>query len=365
MLEFRNQKTTEKLIKEIEKNNLKRDIKIMHVCGTHEMTLVRWGLRSILPKNIKLICGPGCPVCVTSASEIDFAIELAKERNIVLTTFGDMFRVPGTCYSLSEAKSQGADVRIIYGIDEVAKIARKTDNEVVHFSVGFETTTPMIASEILENHDLKNLSIICSHYLIPPAMEHLLSCQDFEIDGFICPGHVSTIIGCNPYARLVDTFSKPMVISGFEPNDMLLSILMILKQMNDKEFKVENEYARAVKKKGNVVAQRIMDEVFEKCEKGWRGIGIIPNSGLRLKKKFAKFDARKKFGMKINKSRDIKPGCKCGEIIKGKAEPGDCPYYGKACTPGKPIGACMVSVEGACYINYTYSCNYVRGENGN
>ncbi len=327
----------------------------MHVCGTHEMTIARWGLRKLLPGNIKLICGPGCPVCVTSTSEIDFAIKLVKEKNVILTTFGDMFRVPGTDSSLSETKIHGADIRVIYGVNEAVKIARKTEKQVIHFSVGFETTAPTIASEILENKTLKNFSIICSHRLIPPAMNYLLSCKDIEINGFICPGHVSTIIGCEPYKVLAENFAKPMVIGGFEPNDILLSILMILKQIKTEISKTENEYIRAVKNKGNIVAQKAMSNVFKPCDKGWRGIGTIPNSGFKLRDKFVEFDAEKKFNIKIKKSLDIKTGCKCGEIMKGKAVPHDCPYFGKICTPERPIGACMVSVEGACYIAYNYS----------
>jgi len=355
MLEFRDKTTTEALIKEIRKISPENNIKVMHVCGTHEMTITRWGLRGLLPKNIKLICGPGCPVCVTSSSEIDFAIKLVKEKDVILTTFGDMFRVPGTGSSLSEAKSQGADVRVIYGIDEAAKIATKTEKQVVHFSIGFETTVPSIASEILESKTLKNFSIICSHRLIPPAMDYLLSSEDIEIDGFICPGHVSTIIGCEPYGVLAEKFAKPMVVGGFEPNDMLLSILMILKQIKAERPEVENEYTRAAKKEGNILAKKMMNDVFETCDRGWRGIGIIPNSGLRLKDEFMELDGEKKFKIEIRKSQDLRPGCKCGEIMKGKAIPQDCRYFGKACTPENPIGACIVSAEGPCYIAYNYS----------
>jgi len=355
MLEFRDKTTTKALIKEIRKISPQNNIKVMHVCGTHEMTIARWGLRELLPKNIELISGPGCPVCVTSASEIDFAIKLAREKNVILTTFGDMFRVPGTNSSLSEAKSQGADARIVYGIDEATKIAAETEKQVVHFSIGFETTAPSIAAEILESKMLKNFSIICSHRLIPPAMDYLLSSEDIEIDGFICPGHVSTIIGYEPYGVLAEKFAKPMVVGGFEPNDILLSILMILKQIRAESPRAQNEYTRAAKKEGNIVAKKMMNDVFEICDKGWRGIGIIPNSGLRLKDEFAEHDAEKKFKVEIRKSRDLRPGCKCGEIMKGKAIPQDCRYFGKACTPENPIGACIVSTEGPCYIAYNYS----------
>jgi hydrogenase expression/formation protein HypD len=355
MMEFRGRKATEHLLRQIREINPKRDVKIMHVCGTHEMTIARWGLRNLLPENIRLICGPGCPVCVTSASEIDFAVELVKRDDVTVTTFGDMFRVPGTYSSLSAAKSQGADVRVVYGIDEITKIAKGTKKEVVHFSVGFETTTPAVASEILEARNLGNLSIIPSNRLIPPAIRYILASGDVEIDGFICPGHVSTIIGLEPYKVLAGDFSRPMVIGGFEPNDILLSVLNLLRQMKDGRAEAENEYSRAVKDKGNTTAQRIMGEVFEACDTGWRGIGAIPDSGLRLRDEFSGFDATKRFRVKAGKSRDTAPGCRCGDIMKGTAVPEDCPHFGKSCRPGTPIGACMVSVEGACFINYTYS----------
>jgi hydrogenase expression/formation protein HypD len=355
MMEFRDRKATEHLLRKIREINPNKDVRIMHVCGTHEMTIARWGLRGLLPDNIRLICGPGCPVCVTSACEIDFAVELVKENDVILTTFGDMLRVPGTDSSLSGAKSQGADVRVIYGIDEIIRTARATKKDVVHFSVGFETTTPAIASEILASKGIENLSIIPSNRLIPPAMRYILSSGDVAIDGFVCPGHVSTIIGLEPYRTLAGEFSRPMVIGGFEPNDVLLSVLNILKQMKDGKPRAENEYSRAVRDGGNTTAQRIMGDVFEPCDTGWRGIGTIPDSGLQLKDEFSGLDARKRFDIKVRESRDTAPGCRCGDIMKGTAGPEDCPHFGKSCTPASPIGACMVSVEGACFINYTYS----------
>ena len=398
MLEFKDKTTAVFLIKEIKKiAKQKKFIKIMHVCGTHEMAIARWKIRDILPKNIKVICGPGCPVCVTSAKEIDLAIKLALEKKIILTTFGDVFRVPGSKFSLSEAKSKGADVKIIYGINEAIEIAKKNPKkQVVHFAIGFETTAPTTAIEILNNQKLKNFSIICSHRLIPPAMKALLESGECNIDGFICPGHVSTIIGSLPYESLAKKFNKPFVVGGFELNDILLSILMILKKINPassgdalnfiKKFSfiahprskiikyserrlincatslsdlVQIEYTRAVKSEGNKLALKKIYEVFEVCDKNWRGIGMIPNSGLKLKKKFIKFDAEIKFKISTdhaNKSQttnyDTMPGCKCGEIMKGLAEPKNCPYFKKQCAPDSPIGACIVSVEGPCNVAF-------------
>jgi hydrogenase expression/formation protein HypD len=353
MLEFRDKTRTDELLKQIQDINPNKKIKIMNVCGTHEMTIAKWGLRKLLPKNIKLICGPGCPVCVTSSYEIDLAIEISKQPNTTVLAFGDMFRVPGSKISLSQAKSQGSDVRVIYGVDEVIKLAKQTKNKVIFFSAGFETTTPAIASELLNNKDLNNLFIITSNRLIPPAIESLLSSQNITIDGFICPGHVSTIIGSNAYKQLSEIYKRPMVVSGFEPKDVLEAVLMILKQTNSNQAKTENQYSRVVKPEGNTVAQNIMYDVFEICDKEWRGIGIIPKSGLKLKKEFEKFDAEKNFNIQIQ-TQEVKTACKCGEIMKGNALPQDCPLFAKACTPNTPIGACIVSYEGPCYIAYNY-----------
>ncbi|MFH1838352.1 MAG: hydrogenase formation protein HypD [Candidatus Kuenenbacteria bacterium] len=380
--EQRDKLTSSFLIKEIKKLAKQKElIKIMHVCGTHEMTIARWKIRDVLPKNIKIICGPGCPVCVTSAKEIDLAIKLALKKEIILTTFGDVLRVPGSTSmsplkssrSLSEAKSENADVRIVYGIDEAIEIAKKNLNrQVVHLAIGFETTAPTTAIEILENQDFKNFSIICSHRLIPPAMKALLESGESKIDGFICPGHVSTIIGSLPYKPLAKKFKKPFVVAGFEPNDVLLSILIILKQLNKTNCDVclsdlvQNEYVRLVKPEGNKLALKKMQEVFEVCDKSWRGIGIIPKSGLKLRKKFIQFDAEQKFKLFINypamrdfdnhrsklSNYDVMPGCKCGEIMKGLAEPKDCQYFKKQCTPSSPIGACIVSIEGPCNVAF-------------
>lgn len=347
---LRDKKKSKLILDKIKQVNPKSEIKIMEVCGTHTQTIAKFGLRNILPENIKLTSGPGCPVCVTSSSEIDLAIELTKKN--ILTTFGDMYRVPGTKCSLSDTRS---DVRVVYSINETIKIAKKNlGKEVVHFAIGFETTAPFTAVEILENQDLNNFSIICSHRLIPPAMEFLLASGGCKIDGFLCPGHVSTIIGSRPYEPIVKKFNRPCVVTGFEPNDVLLGVYMILKQLKSGECKVEIEYKRSVRPEGNLLALRKLYEVFEVCDKGWRGIGLIPNSGLKLKKEFEKFDAQKKFNLSTKNAVDIKPGCKCGEMLKGLTTPKDCPLFKKKCTPQTPVGPCMVSVEGACNVAFRY-----------
>lgn len=353
--ELREKEKSIKILERIKRINLNRKINLMVVCGTHTQTVVKFGLRSLLPSNIKIIDGPGCPVCVCPAADIDLAIRLSLKKDVILTTFGDMFRTPGSRKSLADAKSEGANVEVVYGIDESTKLARKKlEKEIVHFAIGFETTAPSTAVEVLESEDLDNFSIICSHRTIPPAMEALLRSGECKIDGFICAGHVSTIIGSNPYKPIAKEFNRPCIVSGFEPNDVLLAVYMILRQLNRQEAKVENEYKRSVRPEGNLVALKKMWEVFEPCDKGWRGIGVIPKSGLKLRKNFEKFDAEKKFNVKIKNSIDIKPGCKCGEIMKGLAKPSDCPHFKKACTPDHPLGPCAVSIEGTCNVAYRY-----------
>lgn len=352
---LRDEKKSKIILERIRNLCPKEPMNIMEVCGTHTQTIAKFALKGVLPNNIQLISGPGCPVCVTVASEIDLAIKLAHMKNTMVTTFGDMFKTPGTEKSLADAKADGADIRVVYGVDEATEIAKRTPGKkVIHFSIGFETTAPSTAVEILENQDLENFSIICSHRLIPPTMEGLLQSGECDIDGFLCPGHVSTIIGSNPYKTIAKKFNRPCVVAGFEPNDVLLAVYMILGQLRRKEAKVENEYKRSVRPEGNLVALKKMWEVFEPCDRGWRGLGVIPNSGLKLRKKFEKFDAEKKFNIKIKNSIDIRPGCKCGEIMKGLAKPSDCPYFKKACTPDHPLGPCSVSIEGRCNVAYRY-----------
>ncbi len=304
---------------------------------------------------MELLPGPGCPVCVVPAKEIDEAIFLAKQENVILATFGDMTRVPASYSSLWKARAEGANVKIVYSPIDAVQLAKKyKDKEVVFFSVGFETTAPGVASLIL-NDPPENFSILCSHRLIPPIMELLLGIGDLHIDGFICPGHVATIIGVKPFEIFADAYNMPTVIAGFEPADILIAVLMILKQIVTNDIKCENEYLRCVKYEGNVKAQETMNEVFVPVSAHWRGIGRVPKSGFSLRKPYENFDARKKFDIRLeHQSRDILPGCSCHLVLIGKIYPPQCKLFGKVCTPASPYGPCMVSQEGTCRIWFKF-----------
>jgi len=316
----------------------------------HEATIVQFGLRSLLPSNIEVRSGPGCPVCVTSPNEIDAAAQLSMRNNVIVTTFGDMFRVPSTIGSLADVKAKGGHVKVVYSIHDAVDMAKRDPkNEYVHFAIGFETTAPPTAAELLM-HPSRNFSIICSHRLIPPALEHLLKLGEIKIAGFICPGHVSTIIGAQPYRPLSKKYRIPQVIAGFEPIDVLIAITMLLKQIHDGRTTVENEYTRSVRERGNVKAQRMMKEVFTIRDADWRGVGEIPCSGFELRSKFEEINAIKKFDVKVDQKYKPPLGCRCGEVLRGLIYPQDCPLFSRACTPNKPIGPCAVSREGACYI---------------
>jgi len=337
------------LLKEINK-----PIKLMHVCGTHEHTISKYGLRTLLPNELEILSGPGCPVCVCPAADIDKAIELGKRENTIITTFGDMIRVPASNLSLAELKAEGADVRIVYGPHDAIKIAKENpEKEIIFFAIGFETTAPLIGYEI-QNGPPSNFSIICAYKLIPAALELLISQSQLRIDGFISPGHVSTIIGLQPFKIFSDAYRVPNVIAGFEPNDVLLGILMLLRQIKNKKFETLNEYSRVVKPEGNKIAQEIIAEVFQSVSSPWRGIGRVLDGGLAIRDKYEEFDADKKFDIKIGKSQDIPPDCSCHLIMVGKIYPTQCKLFAKKCTPLNPIGPCMVSMEGTCSIYYKY-----------
>ncbi|MFP4005820.1 MAG: hydrogenase formation protein HypD [Candidatus Hadarchaeia archaeon] len=347
---FRDPEEAERISQKIRK--LSEDmnpVKLMNVCGTHEMNIVKHGIRNLLPKKIKLIAGPGCPVCVTPSREIDEAIELAEEGKKI-TTFGDMYRVPGSSSSLTSAKTKGADVQIVYGISDAVEIAAQNPGrEVVHVAIGFETTAPTTAAEMLREPP-ENFSILTCHRVMPPVMEHLLTSGETDIDGYICPGHVSTIIGAEPYRPLSKKFEIPQVIAGFEPLDILLSVLMLLRQMKEGRNEVENEYERFVREKGNERAKNQMKEVFDKTDDFWRGFPKIPKSKLELRGKFEKHDARKKFDIETEREIEFSKGCRCDEVLKGLIDPKKCPFFLNGCSPDSPKGPCMVSAEGTCSV---------------
>jgi hydrogenase expression/formation protein HypD len=324
-------------------------VKICHVCGTHEWTITHYGLRSLLPENVEVIAGPGCPVCIVPAAEIDEAVQLAQ-KGIAVTCFGDVIRVPGSQSSLLEAKAAGADVRVVYAVSDAIEMAKKEpDKQFVFFAVGFETTAPSTAVEALGKVPV-NFSFLVSHRLIPPAMELLLGVGDLQIDGFIAPGHVSAIIGLKPYELFPRVYRMPTVVAGFEPNDVLMSIYMILKQYSEGNAELENEYSRVVKYEGNIKALEMMNQAFTVTAGNWRGIGRLPESALQLREPLKDYDARIKFGVKVEQGKDILLGCECHLVIIGKIKPNECPMFMKACTPAKPIGACMVSSEGTCRV---------------
>jgi hydrogenase expression/formation protein HypD len=340
-------KQVAKKIREVSKKQ--NEIKICHVCGTHEWTITHYGLRSLLPSNIEVIAGPGCPVCIIPASEIDETVQLALE-GITITGFGDVIRVPGSKMSLLDAKAKGADVRVVYSVNDVIKIAKKEVNkEFVFFSIGFETTAPSTAFEIM-NKPPKNLSFLISHRIIPPAMQLLVKMKDLNLNGFIAPGHVSTIIGLKPYAIFPKNFGIPTVVAGFEPLDVLFSIYMIAKQIKEKKPRLENEYVRAVRWNGNVKAQEKLRRVFDIIDGSWRGLGIIPLSKYKLREAYDEYSAHSKYDITIEHGVDLHPGCKCHLVIIGKIKSTECPLFMKTCTPQNPIGACMVSREGTCRI---------------
>jgi len=323
--------------------------KICHVCGTHEWTITHFGLRSLLPNGVEVIAGPGCPVCIVPAAEIDEAVQLAK-MDVVVTCFGDVLRVPGSQMSLLEAKASGADVRIVYAVSDAVEMAKREPNKpFAFFAVGFETTAPSTAVEALNNPP-KNLSFLVSHRLIPPAMELLLGVGDLQIDGFIAPGHVSAIIGLKPYELFPRVYRMPTVVAGFEPIDVLMSIYMIVKQQAEGKARLENEYPRVVKPEGNLKAQEMIKAAFTVTAGNWRGIGRLPDSALQLREAFADHDARLKHGVHVEQGKDILLGCECHLVIIGKIRPNECPMFLKGCSPEKPVGACMVSNEGTCRV---------------
>lgn len=338
--------------------SLKREIRLMEVCGTHTVAIFRSGIRSILPENVKLLSGPGCPVCVTPHEDIDMAIELSKNRDVVLLTFGDMMRVPGTKGSLQTARAEGSDIRVIYTPLEMIDIAsQESQKTVIFFAVGFETTSPLIAGTLLmaEEKGIDNLFIYSCHKLVPPALRALLEDRNIKIDGFILPGHVSTIIGSGPYDFIRDEYHIPSVISGFEPEDILQSVAVLIENIISGKDELTIQYKRSVRPEGNKKAIEILYRFFEPSDAWWRGIGLIPGSGLRLRDEYRKRDVIDRFGINLNYRNPVhQKGCRCGEVLKGLIIPPECPLFRKVCTPENPVGACMVSIEGSCSAYYKY-----------
>ena len=334
-----------------------RPLRLMEVCGTHTMAIFRYGIRSVLPDTITLLSGPGCPVCVTAQKDIDAYVMLARRSDVILTTFGDLMKVPGSGASLAAEKAKGADVRMVYSIFDALAIAKQNPNkEVVFCAVGFETTIPTIAGAVLtaKAQGLDNFSIYSANKRTPPALAALMETDGVEIDGFILPGHVSVITGLDAFAPTFEKYQIPSVVTGFEPVDILKAVLKLVEQNESNTPGLVNAYTRAVADAGNPKARAIMDQVFEKADTLWRGIGNIPDSGMVLKESFHKFDAARKFDMSVPDTREP-AGCDCGRILMGLKRPDQCRLYKKACTPMHPVGPCMVSSEGACAAFYKYS----------
>ena len=353
--EYRDPKIARALVAEIARR-VTRPWVLMEICGGQTHTIMRYGLDELIPKHVELVHGPGCPVCVTPIEVIDKAIAIASRRDVTFVSYGDMLRVPGSATDLFQVKAQGGDVRIAYSPMEALKIARALpDRKVVFFGIGFETTAPANAMAVwqAQRDGLKNFSMLASHVLVPPAIRMLLESPVNRVQGFIAPGHVCTIVGYGQYVELAKKYKVPIVVGGFEPVDLLEAISLLVAQLEDGRAEVENQYARSVSYEGNLPAQKITEQVFEVADRKWRGIGTIPASGLRLRPEFAAYDADQVFGLE-NLCADEPPECISALVLQGLKKPVDCPAFGRACTPEKPLGALMVSAEGACSAYYQY-----------
>jgi hydrogenase expression/formation protein HypD len=355
--EYRDPQLARSLLETLQRRGASgRTYKLMEICGTHTVAIFRLGLRQLLPPTIQLISGPGCPVCVTANEDIDRAIWLARQPQVIITTFGDLVRVPGSASSLNMERSKGADVRMVYASFDALQIARDNpDHQVVFLGIGFETTAPTVAAAIKQagTEGLANFSVLSAHKLLPPAMTALLEAEDLRLDGFLCPGHVSTIIGAVAYEEVVARYHIPCVVTGFEPLDLLQGITLLVDQLENGKAEVINQYRRAVKWEGNVAAMRLMSEIFEPADTTWRGLGLIPQSGLKVRREWEKYDATRRFAMPIIQVKEH-PGCRCGEVLRGVMTPPECGLFRKVCTPQNPLGPCMVSSEGTCGAYHRY-----------
>ena len=338
-------------------SKLGRPVKIMEVCGTHTVAIAKNGLRAVMPDNVTLLSGPGCPVCVTANEDIDIAIELARQPGVIVTSFGDMMKVPGSYSSLAKEKADGRDVRIVYSpLDALALAKREPDKQVVFIAVGFETTVPLIAAAILRAQDegVENFTIFSAHKTVPDALAALANDPDVQINAFILPGHVSTIIGLEPYRFLAEEYHIPGVITGFEPVDVLQGVYMLLKQLEEGRAEIEIGYHRGVSDHGNPTAWALVEKYFEPIDADWRGIGVIPGTGLGIRPEYDHYNAIKRIPVTPPEPKEIK-GCQCGEVLRGITLPFQCKLFGKGCTPEHPIGPCMVSSEGSCAAYYRFT----------
>ncbi|OGP50709.1 MAG: hydrogenase formation protein HypD [Deltaproteobacteria bacterium RBG_13_43_22] len=354
--EYRDKELAQKLIAAI-RDQSKRPIRLMEVCGTHTVSIFRHGIRQVLPPTIQLISGPGCPVCVTATEEIDRAVKLARNPGVMITTFGDLVRVPGSQSSLQMERASGADVRMVYSTFDALKLARENQNKkVIFLAIGFETTAPTIAAAVLEAKllGLENYFILSAHKLLPPALEVLLNSGDLNLQGFIYPGHVTTIIGTGAYEQVAEKYHLPGVVCGFEPVDILETILMLVRQIEQGQAKVEIQYKRGSSAIGNPKALNVLNRVFVPCDAPWRGLGTIPDSGLALRPEFRAFAAEDHFDLQVPPAQDH-PGCACGEVLRGIKTPLQCLLFRTACRPDSPIGPCMVSTEGTCAAYFKYN----------
>lgn len=333
-------------------------VKLMEVCGTHTMAIGKAGIRGILPQNVDLVSGPGCPVCVTADTDIDAFMELAQGEDIVLTTYGDMMRVPGSNGSLSDIKARGADIRVVYSVAEALAIVNtEKSKQVVFLGVGFETTAPATAHavKVAMNENIENFSVFNLHKTVPEALEVLLDDDTSSIDGFVLPGHVSVILGERPYAFIPEKYGIPGVITGFEPPEIMMAIVKLVQDIKAGTPQISNLYRQVVRPEGNTVAQTLIKEVFEPYDAEWRGLGIILKSGLKLRNKYKQFDAGQRFNIERREIK-LRKGCSCGSVLKGVKKPEQCKLFATSCTPENPIGPCMVSSEGTCAAYYLYSC---------
>ncbi len=353
--EYRDKELVIKLSEEIRKISVK-PVSLMEVCGGHTMSVQRFGLPSLLPGTIRLLSGPGCPVCVSDRKFIDQAIAYSRIPEVVVTTYGDLIRVPGSTSTLDREKALGADIRIVYSVMDAMEIAKKNPGKkIVFLGIGFETTAPASAAAVIRAYQqhIPNFYLFSSHKIMPPAMSALID-EGVKIDGYIAPGHVSTITGTSIYSDIAEKYHLGCVIAGFEPVDLMEAILMLVRQIESGKQRVEIQYKRAVKPEGNVKAQEMLDEVFELRDDWWRGLGVLPASGYGIRKKYAAYDSEKEIPVEVEPTR-VDKGCICGEILKGLKNPKECKLFGKGCTPQNPVGPCMVSNEGACHAYFRYN----------